>query len=493
LARAYVIPRSEKMGLRMTNLYATARQMIADLSAKKISARELLDAHAARNGQIAKSINAVIETDLERARKDAAAIDESRATGAALGALAGLPMTIKDGFDVENMPAVSGNPALKNRPKNCADADMVALARKAGAVIWGKTNVPFMLSDIQSYNEIYGTTNNPYDVTRVPGGSSGGAAAALATGVTPLEIGSDIGGSLRHPANFCGVTSLKPTWGVLSQRGHVPPAPGSTENTDLNVVGPMARNVDDLKLLWSVLRGTPEQTRKGVKGARVAVWDAEAAWPLARDVRDGVERAGGALERAGAKVEHAKPDVDGAELMDFYTAILTPIIASGFPESMLKAFDAMRDDDLKLVRRGGEGAAAAAYRLRVRPTPDEVANARARQTQYKKRLEEFFKRYDAIVMPVSMVTAFPHQHEPTFNERILDVDGKNVPYPKIIEWISLATALYAPSLVVQAGQTAKGMPVGVQIVGPWNGEDRLFDYAAAVEEGLGGFRPPPGL
>ncbi|MGZ5989978.1 MAG: amidase family protein, partial [Rhizomicrobium sp.] len=166
----------------MTNPYATAREMAAELKAKKVSARELLDAHLARNDKIAKTINAVIETDIVRARKDAVAIDEARASGAALGPLAGIPMTIKDGFDVENMPAVSGNPAYKDRPKNCVDADMVALARKAGAVIWGKTNVPFMLSDIQSYNDIYGTTNNPYDVTRVPGGSSGGAAAALATG-----------------------------------------------------------------------------------------------------------------------------------------------------------------------------------------------------------------------------------------------------------------------------------------------------------------------
>src|SRR5579872_2848940 len=224
----------------MSDVYATAREMIAELKAKKVSARELLDLHLARNDKVAKAINAVIETDIPRAKKDAAAIDEARAKGTALGALAGLPMTIKDGFDVENMPAISGNPALKDRPKHCADATVVAAARTAGAVIWGKTNVPFMLSDIQSYNAIYGTTNNPYDVTRVPGGSSGGAAAALATGVTPLEIGSDIGGSLRHPANFCGVTSLKPTWGVLSSRGQISPAlPGAHLETDLNVTGPM--------------------------------------------------------------------------------------------------------------------------------------------------------------------------------------------------------------------------------------------------------------
>src|SRR4051812_8046569 len=150
----------------MAVTYTSARTMIAELTAKTISARELLDEHLARNAETNPRINAVIETDLARARADAAAIDAARARGRALGALAGLPMTIKDGFDVENMPAVSGNPAYRDRAKTCADASVVAKVRAAGAVLWGKTNVPFMLGDIQSYNEIYGTTNNPYDVSR---------------------------------------------------------------------------------------------------------------------------------------------------------------------------------------------------------------------------------------------------------------------------------------------------------------------------------------
>jgi len=264
----------------MTSTYRTAREMLADLAAKRISARELLDLHLARNEAVRDRVNAVAATDIARAMNDAAAIDDARAKGVELGALAGLPMTIKDGLDVENMPATSGNPALTDRPKNCADAAMVATARKAGAVIWGKTNVSFMLSDIQSYNAIYGTTNNPYDLTRTTGGSSGGAAAALASGITPLEIGSDIGGSLRHPANFCGVVALKPTLGVLSQRGLVPPLPGEYWEDNIGVVGPMARNVEDLRLLWSVLRGVPSRAQKTVKGARIAVWDSEDGFPL---------------------------------------------------------------------------------------------------------------------------------------------------------------------------------------------------------------------
>ncbi|HEY4942085.1 MAG TPA: amidase family protein [Rhizomicrobium sp.] len=477
----------------MIDTYATARSMLADLKAKRVSARELLDAHVERNDEVEARINAVNATDIPRAQKDAAAIDAARAKGAALGPLAGLPMTIKDGFDVENMPAVSGNPALKDRPKNCADAAVVASARKAGAVIWGKTNVPFMLGDYQTYNDVHGTTNNPYDVTKVPAGSSGGAAAALACGVTPLEIGSDIGGSLRQPANFCGVTALKTTWGSLDGHGHIPPLPEEYVDVDFGVFGPMARNVDDLKLLWSVLKGTPEQTRRDVKTARVAVWDEEPTWPLAAEVKGGVKRAAGVLAAAGAHVEHAKPAVDGAALMDTYTAMLIPIIAMGFPSEVIKSFEAQRDADLKLVAEGGPAAPAAAYRLRVAPSYRDYANAQVRRQAMKGKLAEFFRRYDAILMPIGIVPPFPHQQEVPFNDRLLDVDGTSVPYISMLSWISLATALHAPALAVQAGQTAKGMPVGVQIVGPWNGEDRLFDFAAAVEEGLGGFKPPPGV
>jgi amidase len=400
-------------------------------------------------------------------------------------------MTIKDGLDVENMPALSGNPALKNRPKDCADAAMVALARKAGAVIWGKTNVPLMLGDFQSYNAIYGTTNNPYDVTRTPGGSSGGAAAALASGITPLEIGSDIGGSLRHPANFCGVCALKPTWGVLDLRGHVPPAPGSFFETDLGVVGPMARTVEDLKLLWSVLARRSRSARRDVNGARIAAWDEEPGFPLASEVGAAVRRAADALSRAGAKVETAKPGINGNVLMENYTALLVAILSVDLPEDMFRTFEAMRRSDLKEVAENGDKAAAANYRLRATASYRDVMRAAVRRMEMKDRLREFFADWDAILMPIAPVTAFNHLHEPGFNERTLEVDGKTVPYSSMLDWIAPATALHAPSLAVPAGQTASGLPVGVQIVGPWHGEDRLFDFGSVVEDALGGFTPPP--
>ena len=472
--------------------YATAREMLADLAAKRISARELLDAHVARHESLAGKLNAVVATDLEHAQAAAKSIDDARAHGATLGALAGLPMTIKDGYDVFGLPATAGNPRFANRARDCNDADLVARVRRQGAVIWGKTNVPLMLSDFQSYNAIYGTTNNPYDVMRVPGGSSGGAATALAAGITPLEIGSDIGGSLRHPANFCGVCALKPTWGVLPMRGHVPPPPGIDAELDLGVGGPMARNVGDLKLLWDVLNLRAPGELRPAKSGRIAIWDEQKGWPLASAVKTCVTAAGEAFDRVGIRAEYAKPNLDADAMLETYLDILTPIIAGGFPDSLLMKMAETREADLAAVREGRDRTGEARYRLRVTAPPAQIIAAeRMRQTQ-KDALDAFFAEgWDAILMPITPIPAFRHDHSDPMNARTIDVDGKSVRYMSMLNWIALATSLHAPALALPAGQTAEGLPVGVQLVGPWGGEDRLIDLAAALEEALGEFSPPP--
>ena len=469
--------------------YRTAREMLADLVERRISARELLDAHVARNAALAAKINAVVNTDLARARKDAQAIDDARARGEPLGVLAGLPMTIKDGTDVENMPATSGNPALAERPKDCADADVVKSVRREGAVVWGKTNVPLMLGDFQSYNDIYGTTNNPYDVTRVPGGSSGGAAAALAAGITPLEIGSDIGGSLRHPANFCGVLALKPTWGKISLRGQVPPMPGKYVDLDLGVTGPMARNAGDLRLLWNVLRGSAGTAPRDIKGARVAMWDEEPGFPLASEVRDGVRRSADALARAGAIVERTKLPFSGDELMQTYNDILIAVLGATFPRELYDGFAAHRAQDLEAVREGKDAFGGSAYRLRATASYRDVLAAMTRRQAMKDRLADFHASgWDIVLSPISPVPAFPHDHSQPQLARTLDMDGAKIPYFSMLNWIALATVLHGPALAAPAGRTKSGLPVGVQLIGP--SEDRLFDYAHVLEEQLGGFSPP---
>jgi len=470
--------------------YASAREILAKLKAKEISARELLDAHLARNEQLASKINAVVATDLEHAYASARSIDDARAAGKLLGSLAGLPMTVKDGFDVESMPATAGAPGFAHRDRSCDDAELVKRARAQGAVIWGKTNVPYMLGDWQSYNAVYGTTNNPYDVTRVPGGSSGGAAAALASGITPLEIGSDIGGSLRCPASFCGVYSLKPTWGVLPMRGHIPPAPDQYYECDLGVGGPMARNTEDLRLLWNVLSGM-SSARKDIKNMRVAIWDEDPNFPLARDVKDGVARAADALEQEGVNVEHISSPVDTTRLLIVYRWLLAPILAAGFPPELLDQMEKTREADKRAMEANPDPWGPEFNRVCWTARYYEVARALAERQELKDRLAAFFNDYDAILMPVAPVPAFAHDHSEAFLARRLVVDDMSVSYMNMLCWIALATVLHSPALVLPAGPNAAGLPVGVQLVGPVNGEDRLFDLAAAAEDVLGGFRPPP--
>ena len=466
--------------------------MLAAMAARRVSARELLDAHLRRNDEIAGRINCVTERDVENARRTASAIDEARAKGALLGALAGLPMTIKDGFDVTGLPAVAGNSAFRNRPKTCADADIVARAKSQGAVVWGKTNVPFMLGDFQSYNSVFGTTNNPYDFSRTPGGSSGGAAAALAAGVTPLEIGSDIGGSLRHPASFCGVFALKPTWGVLPQRGHVPPLPDRFVEVDLQVTGPMARNAGDLRLLWNVLRGNAGCERKAVRGARVLLWDEEPGFPLAREVRDGVRRAGKALEQQGIAVERGALPFGGDELLRTYLDLLVPIMAAGFPDALYNSFLEGRAADFAALNDGAGPLSAAAYRVRATASYRDILRAMTvRQAMKDKFAAMFDSGIAAVLCPLDPVVAFRHAQDLPPTERSIDVDGADVPYMSLLAWIALATALHNPAMAVPVGRNAEGLPIGVQLVGRWNGEDRLFDLAAALEDELGGFTAPP--
>lgn len=440
----------------MTDLiYRSATELLHDLQARRISARELLDAVTARNEALHGRLNMVVATDLERARRDAAAIDDARAKGAPLGALAGLPMTVKDGFDVEGLPAVCGNPAYVGRAKSCADADLIARVRQAGALVWGKTNVPIHLGDWQSFNEVYGTTNNPYDVTRAPGGSSGGSAAALASGVTALEIGSDIGGSLRVPAHFCGVYALKTTWGQLPGRGHVPPPPGyDGPDVDLGVMGPMARTPADLRLLQGVLRSAPLRGPQSVKGRRVALWLDEPEFVAGAETRAAVARARDVLAQQGADVRPARPPLPIREMMDAYLAILMPIV-SGQP------FD----------------------------TP-QVRAAQAVRDGFKQQLAAFFAEgWDAILAPVTPTPAFPHDHSEPMGDRLLDIDGEKVSYLRGLEWIALATSLHPPALSAPAGRTASGLPVGVQVIGRWDEDEALLDYADALDEAFG-FKPP---
>ena len=469
------------------------RQMEA-LNAGRITSVELLEAHIRQFNQVNRHLNSVIKTDIERARERANALDRQRQDGKILGPLHGLPMTVKDTLDVDSMPATAGAPQWSKRSKPVPDAAVVARARAAGAIIWGKTNSPFMASDWQSYNKLFGQTNNPYALDRTPGGSSGGAAAALAAGVTPLEMGSDIGGSLRIPAHFCGITSLKPTYGVISQAGHVPPSPEYPGQVDLNVVGPMARCVQDLKLLRGVMMqgaiGTQTGFKLNLQGIKLALWSDYSDWPLDMEMAELITEAAGELTDIGAELARAKPDIDPDEILDVYLSLLIPIVMMDAPKGQLMSMAALRPMMQAIRRFEKTPFTTRNWAIKATQSHIEWMRADGRRSAIKSLMRDFFQSYDALIMPVSPTAAFPHNPSGNVLSRSLEVNGKKVPYASNLSWIALATMCHLPVVTIPVGRTSDGLPVGVQIVGAQGEDARILDIAEACESAFGGYRRP---
>jgi amidase len=470
-----------------------ATGQLAALASARISAVELLEAVRRRWEAVNGLLNAVVVTDWERAREKAAAIDDHRAKGDPLGPLAGLPMTIKDTLDVEGMPASAGLASLRqgHRP----DAVAVAHARAAGAVIWGKTNVPVRAADWQSDNPLYGPTRNPWGPGRTAGGSSGGAAAALAAGITALEIGSDIGGSLRVPASFCGVYAHKPTWGGVSQIGHVPPKPGSLAERDLNVVGPLARSARDLRLLLSVIEAgqlAPKVVAPPeLKGLRIGLWLDEPTFVLDPEVRAAIERFADELRAQGAIVIPMPSPVDAGRLIEAYQILLGSLIAEDMPPARIQAMRRMRG--LAELTRSFDGKADswASMTLAYTASHHEWLAADEARARIGAQMRRIFTQIDALIAPCAPVAAFPHDRR-LFQRRTLTLStGFKVPYVSLLRWVALATACGLPATALPAGQTAGGLPVGVQLIGPRGRDSRILAIAEAIEERLGGFIAPP--
>jgi amidase len=462
------------------------------LAAKRISALELLEAALKRHEEANAPINAVVARDLTRAVERAKAIDDHRARGDALGPLAGLPMTVKDTFDVEGMPASSGLEAFRrgSRP----DAVCVDHVRKAGAVIWGKTNTPVLAGDFQTYNALYGTTNNPWDLTRTSGGSSGGAAAALAARITALEIGSDIGGSLRTPASFCGVYSHKPTWGLVSQIGHVPPRPGSLAERDLNVIGPMARSARDLRLLLSILEGgvgSRGQAPPPLKGLKIGLWTEQPECVLDPLVKARVEAFAADLAREGALVTPVTNPVDVAALLQAYRTLLAGVLAEDMPPARLNQMRMIRPAAKVAVGMGADQDSWAALTLAYTQTHLDWVAANEVRARIAAQARGLFDRFDAVLAPIGPVAAFPHDHRPFEKRSITLSDGSTAPYLALLRWIALATACGLPATAIPVGPLPTGLPIGAQLIGPRGGDYRNLAIAEAIEERLGGFTAPP--
>jgi amidase len=483
--------------------FLPAAELTRMLRDGEVGSVELLDHFLARVDRHNPTVNAVVALDADRARARAAEADAARARGEDWGPLHGLPMTVKDAFETDGLVTTSGAPELRDHVPD-RDADPVARVRAAGAVIFGKTNLPLYAGDWQSFNDVYGRTDNPWDLDRTPGGSSGGSAAALAAGLTGFEVGSDIGGSIRNPAHFCGVFGLKPTWGVVSGRGHIPGPPGTESSADVGVFGPMGRSAADLALGLDVLAGPgdadavawrldlpPARRASELAGLRVATWFEDPAVPVAADNRALLADAAAALAEGGATVRpiDARTDLgaDLGELARLWERLVMPIFGAGFPEEtygwMVEAAAA--------PEQPGEDPLLHQLRCLVSRHRDWLA-ANEHRHKLRRRVAGFFREHDVLLAPVMPTAAIPHDTERSMPERTIDVDGDERPYQDGVYWNGAFGALLLPVAVPPVGRTPAGLPVGVQVVAAHLQDRTAIAVAGHLERLLGGFVPPPG-
>ncbi|TAI61089.1 amidase [Bradyrhizobium sp. Leo170] len=477
--------------------FKTAIEISAALAAKQVSAVELTQDAIGRIERHDAKINAVCVRDFDRASAAARAADAALARGEQKPLL-GIPITAKESYNVAGLPTTWGIPEQKNFTPT-EDALSVARVKDAGAVILGKTNVPLVLGDWQSYNDIYGTTNNPYDLGRTPGGSSGGSSAALAAGYGPLSLGSDIGGSLRVPAFHCGVYAHKPTYALVPSRGHTPPPlPPLPFNRDLSVIGPMARSAADLTLLLDAIAGPdpldasayrlelPPPRHAALKDFRVLLIDTDPVMPTDSVVRGSIERLAANLAKAGVKVERqSKLLPDFAASTRLYMRILMSFLAASFApdvhEGAKQAAAALPESDTSL----------AAERLRgIALSHRDWVMADGGRTRLRAQWREFFKTFDAVICPVMPTPAYPHDHSPEQEKRRIMIDGKEHVYPDQLAWPGIATLPGLPSTAIPTGFAPDGLPIGVQIVGPWLEDRTPLKLAELIEREFGGFVPP---
>jgi len=478
----------------MTDLHWwSATDLAAAIRGRQTSASEVLEHFITRIEQLDGPINAVVCWDTERARLAARAADEAVAHGADLGPLHGVPMTIKDSFQTEGCTTTSGSPDLADYVPD-ADAWPVARLREAGAIPFAKTNLPIFAGDIQSFNEVYGTTNNPHDLGRTPGGSSGGSAAALAMGFTPLELGSDIGGSIRVPAHYSGVMGHKPSYGIVPAHGQIPGMPGTLTQADLAVCGPMARTVDDLELELGVLVGPdrwnepawrlelPTARALDLPELRIAAWLDDDYCPVDTSTKRVLGELVTTIESAGGTVDtDARPDFTLEKADTVFKRLLMAALSGEFSYSAIEEM-ATADDSTPI------GASQRAASMRHR----EWLAHNERRLQLRQRWREFFEHHDIVLMPVQPRGAIPHDHSHPQWARTVEIDGAMRPYLDLFGWTGPAGAGFLPATVVPVGLGDDGLPIGVQIVGPYL-HDRTTLHAARLIAQLCGGCPRPTL
>jgi amidase len=476
--------------------FRPAAELAGMIKAKEISSSELLECYLDRIERFNPGLNAVVTLDVERARQEASEADSRLAQGGPVGPLHGLPMTVKDSLQTRGMRTTCGAPQLAGYVPD-QDAVAVARLRNAGAIIVGKTNLPAWAGDCQTYNDVFGTSNNPWDHARTPGGSSGGAAAAVAAGLAALELGSDIGGSLRIPAHWCGVYALKPSFGIVPTRGHIPPPPGMLGDADIGVLGPIARSAGDLELCLSVIAGPdtadaagwrlelPPAPGRDIPQWRVAMWPDEPGWPLDRAISGRLQAAADSLAAAGMRVEQARP-VDLGQSVGVAQRLIQGGLAGFLPEPEYAAL-AGRADQLDPA----DQSPPARFARNITQSARQLGLARQEQLALRAAWARFFSRYDILLSPAMRTTAIPHDHNPDVDARTITVNGEQVPYADQFAWLQAVGVGYLPAVGAPAGLAADGLPAGIQLVGPYLHDRSVIAFSQILAELAGGFTPPP--
>ena len=465
--------------------FAPATQLLQMLRSRQVSSAELVSAFIERIESINHHVKSVVTLVEERAAEESDASDRRLSGREEVRPLEGLPITIKDSIETHGVRSTDGMKIFEHHiPKE--DAPTVARLRAAGAIIIAKTNLPEMAMDYDCDNPLFGSTNNPWNIARVPGGSSGGEAASLASGMCALGLGSDYGGSIRVPSHFCGIVGLKPTWGTIPGTGHLPPNPGSAPPpiAHMATIGPMARYVDDLTLEYNLLRGPHPSTpytvpsleahpeRVNLKQTACAVFTDIGSIPVAAEIRAAVERAGKALIKIGVPVEAEVPPIkEAARIWAQYA------MADG--GELLREMIAGREH---LSRERLQ-------RAFMTPAPSRSAadffRTAIERDNYRVGLQHFMERFPIVIGPAFCITAFEH------GAMAVDIDGKTfglfeANWPAL--WVNCAGL---PAAVVPAGLDRDGLPIGVQIVGRAFEEETVLAVAKALEQELGGFKKPP--
>jgi amidase len=449
-------------------LWSTTRQAAA-IRNGEISSRALLEHLIARVERINPKLNAVVTKDYETARVAADAADAALARGESVGPLHGVPITLKDALETQGIRSTGGATELeKNVPSR--DAPVVRAVKEAGAIVFGKTNLPRWSGDLQSFNDLFGTTVNPWNPERVPGGSSGGAGAAVATGLTSFEIGTDIGGSIRIPSAFCGVFGHKPSFGIVPSTGYLDHERGGTTEADVNVIGPIARSAEDLELLLEILlrkdgplRAELAPPPTDVRALRVAAWLDDPFCPVDPEVLDVLSAAADALEASGVAVDRqARPDIDPAEAFGLGAQLVFAAMAQSSPPDESPA-----------------------------TTHHAWLDAHTAREAIRAKWAEFFTGYDAILMPVTIVPPFEHDHTGDIGTRTVPCNGETRPYLDLVAWTVLVGMAYLPVSVPPIGLSKSKLPVGIQVVGPYGADYRTIRLAGHLAELCGGRQTPP--